>query len=473
MSEDLKHACGLFGIWAPGYPVAWITVQGLNGQQTRGQESAGIVTVDDEDFHCKKNQGLVIQVFPKEESVDELIGHAALGHIRYSTTGSDTSANVQPFWEDSSHGRFFLGHNGNLINAVELKAELLAQGETFLSTTDSEVIAKLFARAEGETAVERLRAVMEHIKGSYCLGILTINELIFVRDYTGNRPLALGKIGDYWTVASESGVFGNLGGDFIREIEPGEIVVINHSGLQSYPSEKKVQTGMCSFEHMYFLRPDSEFGGKDAYSIRYRAGEILAREYPIDADLVVSVPRSGFYAGDGYSAVSRIPSAHGLIANTHKKVFIIPGQKRREAEYDLKYSATKILFGKRVVVVDDSIVRSTSITRVVQLLRKAGVSEIHLRITYPVITHPCFFGIDMSTRRELIAHQLGGRQDLVEEGLVNLLGVDSVHYLSVPQLVEAIDLPAKVLCLGCVGGRYPIPIEGSFAKDQFESLTAV
>lgn len=474
--EELKHACGLFGIFAPGKNVAWLTARGLDGQQTRGQEGAGIATTDGESFHIKKDQGLVIQVFPKPESVSELQGFAAIGHVRYSTTGLDSLANVQPLFVSGPNGEICLGHNGNLLNAVELRAELLEQGVRFLTTTDSEVIAQLLVRAPGENWVDRLRFVMNRIVGSYCLVILTKHSIILSRDPTGNRPLTIAKTNGYFAAASESGVFNNLPTEYLREVDPGEIVVFHEeAGMLSFPSEEKKERGFCSFELIYFMRPDSVFAGQESGMVRYRAGRKLAEKYPVEADFVVGVPRSGYYASDGFAHASGIPSAHGIVSNQNKRVFLTGKQDERESEYDLKYSALQLIQGKRLVVVDDSIVRGNSTNRGIRLLRRAGVTEIHMRITFPPVINPCYYGVDMATYWELIAARMGEGKNEEELGriLANHWEIDSVGFLSRSELVECIRVPENELCLRCIGGRSALEVREDFSKEQFELIQTV
>lgn len=472
--EQLKHACGLFAIWARGSSVAWLTAQALDSQQTRGQEGAGIATTDGLDFYLKKGRGLVIQVFRSIKSVARLIGYAAIGHTRYSTTGRDAACNVQPLRVEGPNGEVCLGHNGNLINAGELRSELEALGEVFETTTDSEVIAKLLVRAPGANWVDRLSYVMNRILGSYCLVILTKESILLTRDPTGNRPLCIGRSDGCWAAASESGVFNNQPFEFIREVEPGEIIVFNDEGMTSYEGRPtNGSLGLCGFELIYFLRPDSVFGGVEAYTTRYRAGSLLARIYPAEADIVVPVPRSGLYAGDGYTAESGIPVAHGVVVNLLSRVFINPDKLERVEKLELKYSTTSILEGKRIVVVDDSVVRGNSNNRVFEILRAVGVSEIHFRSTFPPIVRPCHLGIDMATDEELIAAKYGGDKEKVEQELEKHWGVTSVRYLSVPQLVSVIGLPESKLCLGCVGGRYAVDMPADIRKDEFERVPAM
>lgn len=467
-TEGLGHECGLFAIWGKGINVAWLTAQGLDGQQTRGQEGAGIVTTDGKNFYSRKGRGLVVQVFPSPRSVRKLQGYAAIGHTRYSTTGRDKMCNVQPLSAITSSGEeIYLGHNGNLVNAWKLRAELNELGEKFTTTTDTEVIARLLARAEGKNWVERLRAVMEKLAGSYCLSILTKNSIILARDPTGNRPLTIGEMNGYWAAASESGVFNNQPVTFLREVDPGEIVVFDETGMHSYPAENPIQHGMCAFEWIYFLRPDSIFGGRESASVRYRAGELLARRHPVEADLIIGIPRSGFYATDGFHAVSRVPIAHGVVANQHLRVFLTPEEESRAEQYDKKYSVLKIVEGKRVVVIDDSVVRGNSNKRVLKMFKRAGAKELHFRSTFPPIIQPCHLGIDMHTQRELIAAKFATQEE-VEKGLAKYWEIETVGFLTVEDLIEAIDLPKDELCLGCLGGRYSTPIDSNITKELFE-----
>lgn len=473
--EGLGHECGLFAIWAPGTNVAWVTVRALDGQQTRGQEGAGVVTTDGRNFFVKKERGLVVQVFPNPRSVRKLKGFAAIGHTRYSTTGRDKIANVQPLQVESreTSEEICLAHNGNLVNATVLKSELIAKGEVFRTTTDSEVVAKLLIRTSGKTWAERLRAVMEKLEGSYCLAILTKEQILVCRDQTGNRPLTIGKINGNWEAASESGVFNNQPSEFIREVEPGEIVVFDHSGLTSYPMKNPTaERALCSFEWIYFLRPDSVFGGVRSALARSRAGEFLARRHPVEADLIVPIPRSGFWAAGGYHRVSRIPLEHAVVSNLHVRVFINPSQHEREGQYDLKYSVLpELVEGKRIVIIDDSIVRGNSNKRVLAMFKRAGAAEIHFRSTFPPIIRPCHLGIDMHTESELIAASFGSQVE-VEAGLARFWEIESVGYLSRDDLIAAIGLPESMLCTGCVGGRYAYDSPASgFTKDQFELVT--
>lgn len=468
--ENIGHECSLFAIWAPETKVAWLTVQALDGQQTRGEEGAGIATTDGENFYIKKGPGLVIQVFQNPRSVKNLLGFAAIGHTRYSTTGRSKLCNVQPLLVESmTNGeKICLAHNGNIINASSLRSRLLQEGEVFQTTTDSEVIAKLLVRAPGNSWEERLRFVMGQIVGSYCLAILTLDCILLCRDPSGNRPLTIGRINGNYEAASESGVFKNQPSEFVREVDPGEIILLNKDGLFSFPQRNKVvQEAICALEFLYFMRPDSVLGGKESAAVRFCAGQILARNYPASADLIVPIPRSGLYAGDGFHDVSGIKIAHGVVANTHGRVFLKPHQQDRELAYDLKYSLLSIVGDKEVIVIDDSIIRGNSNRRVLTMFKKSGVSEIHFRSTFPPVVRPCHLGIDMATESELIAARYSSKAELEYE-LAKLWEIASVAYLTKDQCIEAIGLPEDRLCLGCVGGRYAYSLTGMFSKEQFE-----
>lgn len=468
--EELKHACGLFAIYAPKMSVAWMTAQALDGQQTRGQEGAGIATTDGDSLYLRKGRGFVTQVFRTPRSVRRLVGHAAIGHNRYSTTGRDKSCNVQPLRVSGPNGEICLGHNGNLVNARQLRRKLEAKGETFETTTDSELIAKLLVNESGPDWASRLKKVMYQLDGSYCLAILTKDGVLLARDPTGNRPLSVGHIDGCWAAASESGVFANQGIEFEREVNPGEIVVFDRDGMHSFQALPAGPLGVCWFEYIYFARPDTVIEGVQCHGVRFRAGQILAREHPAEADFVAPVPRSGLYASDGYTFETGIPVNHGIISNLLSRAFIDPDKIRRVKKLELKYSTTIMLRDKRLVVIDDSIVRGNSNNRVARLLHKEGVSETHMRISSPPITKPCHWGIDMATEAELVAARIGGAKEEIEKTLAATWQVDSVRYLTVEQLVEAIGLTEEKLCLHCVGGRSALTVPERFRKEEFEKV---
>ena len=460
----MHESCGIFGVYARGVDVARLTFFALFALQHRGQESAGIATTDGKKINLHTSMGLVAQAFT-EEKLSQLEGHIAIGHNRYSTTGSSFLSNAQPILIKNDSLSIALGHNGNLINAKLLRDELSQTNHTFTSTTDSEVIAQLILSSPEKDLVSKIRYAMRRLQGAYSLVILTNNELMAVRDPMGVRPLCLGTIDGGWAIASESCALDHIGASFVREIEPGEIVVINNNGVKSF-KEKSDRKALCIFEYIYFARPDSFIQGKLLYPVRQAMGEILAREHPVDADLVMGVPDSATAAGIGYSHASGIPYCEGLLKNRYVgRTFIEPDQRLRDLGVQLKFNPlSEIISGKRLVVIDDSIVRGTTTPRVISLLRKAGAREVHMRICAPPIRHPCFFGVDMATRWELIAAQKTIPQ------IKDAIGADSLGYLSVEGLIEAVGLPRDIFCLACFTGDYPIPVQLEMDKLALEAL---
>jgi amidophosphoribosyltransferase len=459
----LREACGIFGVYAPGEDVARITFFALFALQHRGQESAGIATSDSKKIQVYARMGLVSQVFD-EESLSQLTGNIAIGHNRYSTTGSSRICNAQPIIVGSGENLIAVAHNGNIVNAEHLSSELAERGYHFNSTTDSEVIANLIHSAPGENWQEKIRHAMRRIQGAYCLTILTKNQLIAVRDPLGVRPLCLGKINGFWVVASESCALDHIGAIFIRDIEPGEIVTIDASGLQSY-KELTAKKATCIFEYIYFSRPDSIVDGRLVYSARQAMGATLAQEYPVEADLVVGVPDSATVAGIGYASQSGIPHGEVLIKNRYVgRTFIAPDQRMRDLGVKMKFNPLRdILNNKRIVLVDDSIVRGTTTPKVINLLRKAGAREVHMRVCAPPIRHPCFFGVDMASRWELIAAQKS------VEGVKEYIGADSLGYISMDGLVRSVGLPKDSFCTACFTGNYPIPVQLQMDKLAMEA----
>jgi amidophosphoribosyltransferase len=453
-------------VYAPGEDVARITFFALFALQHRGQESAGIATSDGKKIQVYARMGLVSQVFD-EESLSQLTGNIAIGHNRYSTTGSSRICNAQPIVVGSGENLMAVAHNGNIVNSAHLCKELSEKGYTFSSTTDSEVIANLIHSSPGSEWLEKIRHAMRRIQGAYCLTILTKDQLIAVRDPLGVRPLCLGKINGFWVIASESCALDHIGALFVRDIEPGEIVIIDAKGLQSYRQviEKKAT---CIFEYIYFARPDSIVDGRLVYSARQAMGAQLAEEYPVEADLVVGVPDSATVAGIGYATQSGIPQGEGLMKNRYVgRTFIAPDQRMRELGVKMKFNPLRdILNEKRVVLVDDSIVRGTTTPKVINLLRKAGAKEVHMRVCAPPIRHPCFFGVDMASRWELIAAQKS------VEGVREYIGADSLGYISIDGLVKSVGLPKDNFCMACFTGDYPIPVQLQMDKLALEtSLT--
>ncbi len=460
------EACGIFGIYAPGEDVARLTYFALYVLQHRGQESAGIATSDRGKINLYADLGLVAQVF-NETILGQLKGHIAIGHTRYSTTGSNRIANVQPIVIPSPFGKIALGHNGNITNARCLRDELERQGYVFSSSTDSEIIAYLIASAPGESLIEKLNYAMKRLEGAYSLVIMTPNELIGVRDPLGVRPLCLGKVNGGWVLSSETCVLDQLGMEFLREVAPGEIVLIDKSGVHSFEeNDPNKRRALCIFEYIYFARPDSTINGRRLYPARQAMGAALSREYPVDADLVIGVPDSATAAGIGFSQASGIPFGEGFIKSRYVgRTFIEPDQRLRDVGVRLKFNPLpEVLSGKRVVVVDDSIVRGTTTPLIVSLLKKAGAKEVHMRICAPPICHPCVFGIDMATHRELIA----AHKSVPE--ICEWIGADSLGYLSLDGLIDAIGLSRESFCLACFTGEYPIPVQLETGKFALESL---
>jgi amidophosphoribosyltransferase len=460
----LRESCGIFGVFSPNEDVARLTFFALFALQHRGQESSGIATADGKKIRVYTGMGRVSNVFT-EGSLGGLTGHIAIGHNRYSTSGSSRAINAQPILVGNDTETFALAHNGNIINATHLYEELVAQGYKFNGSTDSEVIANLILSSPGKSWVERIRYAMRRLQGAYSLVLMTPHELYAVRDPLGVRPLCLGTLDHGWVVASESCALDHIGAGFIREVEPAEIILINENGMESFRGESN-KKGTCIFEFIYFARPDSTINGKLLYPARQAMGAGLAREYPIDADLVFGIPDSATAAGTGYARESGIPVVEGLIKNRYVgRTFIEPDQRIRDLGVKLKFNPLpQVLDGERVVVVDDSIVRGTTTPSVVKILRKAGAKEIHMRICAPPIRYPCFFGVDMATRRELIAAQKS-----VPE-ICRFIGADTLGYLSIDNLIKAVDLPRDNFCLACFTGDYPIPVQLEMDKLALETL---
>jgi len=460
----LHESCGVFGVYAPGVDVARLTFFALFALQHRGQESAGIATTDGRTLQVHAKMGLVSQAF-SEDSLSQLSGNFAIGHNRYSTRGSSRASNVQPIIVGKGSNTIAIAHNGNIINAEHLYQELSDQGYTFRSTTDTEVIANLILSSTEENWVDRIRYAMRRLQGAYSLTLMTNHTLFGVRDPFGVRPLCLGTVDGGWVIASESCALDHIGANFIREIEPGEIVAITENGVDSY-REEAGKKAICIFEYIYFARPDSIINGRLLYPARQAMGEGLAEEHPVDADLVMGVPDSATAAGIGYSHKSGIPIGEGLLKNRYVgRTFIEPDQRIRDLGVRLKFNPLpQMLDGKRLVVVDDSIVRGTTTPQVVKLLRRAGVKEVHMRICAPPLRYPCFFGVDMATRWELIAAQ----KSIPE--IRDFIGADSLGYLSIDGLVKSVALPKDIFCMACFTGDYPIPVQLEMDKLALETI---
>jgi amidophosphoribosyltransferase len=461
----MHESCGIFGIYAPGVDVARITFFGLYALQHRGQESAGIATADGKKICLHTSMGLVSQAFTEDE-LTELKGHIAIGHTRYSTTGSSRSANAQPILAKANSTTIALAHNGNIVNAKFLRDELCQLGHDFSTTTDSEVIANLILSSSEHNPADKIRYAMRRLQGAYSLVILAKDKLIGVRDPMGVRPLCLGTIDGGWVIASESCALGHIGAQFVREIEPGEIVVINKSGVKSFREDNNGKRALCIFEYIYFARPDSVIQGKLLYTTRQAMGRILSQQHPVEADLVMGVPDSATAAGIGYAIASGIPYCEGLIKNRYVgRTFIEPDQRLRDLGVKLKFNAlSDTIVGKKLIVVDDSIVRGTTTPKVVAMLKRAGVREVHLRICSPPIRHPCFFGVDMATRWELIA----AHKTIPE--IRDAIGADSLGYISIDGLIESVGLPKEIFCLACFTGEYPTPVQLEMDKLALEAI---
>jgi amidophosphoribosyltransferase len=445
-----RDECGVFGVLAPESEVARLAYFGLFALQHRGQESAGIATCEDGHIMTVRDLGLVSQVFD-EQKLRALTGDMAVGHVRYSTTGSSAWENAQPVYR-SDKRQLALAHNGNLINAVELHGELLDKEVSFRSTSDSEIIAALLSTHEADTIEEALAETMPRLQGAFSTVVMTTDKLVAFRDGAGLRPLSLGRIGERWCVASESCAFDIIGAELVREVEPGEMIVISESGMESRQVIEGSRKAFCVFEHIYFARPDSILEGNRTQVSRRKMGEILWRESPVEADVVVAVPDSGNPAAAGFSKASGIPRDEGLIKNRYvARTFIQPGQELRKHGLRMKFNPLReVVEGKRLVVVDDSIVRGNTTRQIVQMLRGAGALEVHMRISAPPIRYPCHYGVDMSTTDEMVAH---GRS--VEE-IAEHLECDSLAYLSLEGVYEAIRGERGTHCDACFSGEYPL-----------------
>ncbi|HET7701187.1 MAG TPA: amidophosphoribosyltransferase, partial [Candidatus Limnocylindria bacterium] len=454
--------CGVCGIWSPveearkdPAEAARLMFFSLYALQHRGQESAGIAATDGRDLRVVRRMGLVGQVF-SEPDLGVLGGRAALGHTRYSTTGSSKIQNAQPFVvRDETLGELAIGHNGNCINAREMRDELMAAGVRFVTSSDTEVVAQAIANAAGATWDERIVNTLPRLAGAWSLVMLTPGALYAVRDPLGVRPLCLGRKGDAWLVASETCALDTIGATFIREIAPGEVLRIDDHGAVPLADLGSDRRGLCVFEHVYLASASSKLGGGSVYATRERMGEILADEHPADADVVIPVPDSAIPAAVGYARRSGIPFQEGLIKNRYiGRTFIQPSDELRRHSVALKYNALgDVLEGKRIVVVDDSIVRGNTSGPIVELLRRHGAREVHMRICSPPIRHSCFFGVDMARRGELIAARLS-----VEE-IRRHIGAETLGYLSLEGMIRATGGTADEYCAACFTGEYLVPVQ--------------
>jgi amidophosphoribosyltransferase len=450
--DKFHDECAVFGIY--GHKEASnLTYLGLYALQHRGQEASGIVASDGDQFFQEKAMGLVADIYTKA-ILNELPGHMAIGHNRYSTAGGNNLKNVQPLTVNFALGNLALAHNGNLINATMLRNELEAYGAIFQSTSDSEVIIHLIAHSKADTLLARIIDALGQVRGAYSITMMTDHDVIAARDPYGFRPLCLGRLGDSWVVASETCAFDLIGAEYIREVEPGEVVVLNAEGLTSYKPFPVTSQAMCVFEYIYFARPDSRLFGKHAvYSARKALGRQLAKESWVEADVVIPVPDSGVPAALGFAEGSGLPFETGLIRNHYVgRTFIEPEQSIRHFGVKIKLNAVPdVLEGKRVVVVDDSIVRGTTSRKIVKMIRQAGAKEVHMRISSPPIISPCFYGIDTPTKKELI-----GATHTVKE-IEKYITADSLAYLSPEGMLAAVPGPSTRYCNACFNEHYPLP----------------
>lgn len=461
LDHKIKEECGVFGIYAPGKNIAEIIFYGLQALQHRGQESAGIAVSDQENILIFKDLGLVSQVF-NEKNLVPLQGHLGIGHTRYSTKGKNIWKNSQPLYRMFKKDSFAIAHNGNLINSEQLRQQLLAKGARFETSSDTKVIASLIEHSEKDSIDEAIRETTEKIRGSYCLVILTKDKVIGIRDPFGFRPMVLGDMEGHYVLASETCALDIIGAKFIREVDPGEIITIDSNGLRSQMLLPVDRKSMCVFELIYFARPDSYINGQNMFEVRHRMGQELAKESPAEADIVISVPDSGTPAAIGYSAYSKIPFAEGFIKNRYiGRTFIQPSEKIRETGVRLKLNPLKdIIRGKRLVVVDDSIVRGNTSKQIVKMLYNAGAKQIHMRISSPPLLYPCYYGIDMATKKEFIADHK------TVEDIRKFLKVDSLSYLSLKGLMRAIGESEHSFCLACFDGKYPVELPRNFKYDK-------
>jgi amidophosphoribosyltransferase len=463
VEQMIRDKCGVFGIFGHSR-AAELTYLGLYALQHRGQESAGIVTSNEGKFNLHKGMGQVSEVFGNQEHLTDLAGSKAIGHTRYSTTGASSLINIQPFLITNRKRNLAIAHNGNLTNSHELKTKLDSRGSIFQTTSDTEIILHLAAVSKGKTRFDRICDALSRVRGAYSLLILTDDAVVAARDPQGFRPLALGKFRKAWVVASETCAFDIIGAKYIRDIEPGEVLEISKDGLRSHYLTKNSRHAFCIFEYIYFSRPDSKIFGENVDKVRRRLGRLLAREHPIEADIVIGIPDSANTATLGFAEESGIRFEIGLIRNHYVgRTFIDPYQSIRDLDVKLKFNPVKgVLEGRRVVIVDDSIVRGTTSKKLVQMIRDAGAKEVHFRVSAPPIISPCFFGIDMPTKDELIASHMSVAE------IEKYLNVDSLRYLSLEGMLSMPSLPTTTFCHGCFSGRYPIKVPPINGKHRLE-----
>jgi amidophosphoribosyltransferase len=456
MFDKFREECGLFGIY--GHPeAANLAYLGIYAMQHRGQESAGIAASDGEQVRVAKAMGQVAEVF-NATTLAKLPGAMAIGHVRYSTTGDSRLANAQPFLIDCAHGQISICHNGNLVNARELRDELVRDGSIFQTSSDTEVVLHLYAKSRAGSVEQAIIESVTQVRGAFSFLMLTRDRLVAVRDPHGFRPLALGRLGDAWVACSETCALDLIGATYVRDVEPGEVVIVGPAGLKSYKPFPPARLAHCVFEHVYFARPDSYVFGQSVNEVRTNLGRFLAREAPTDADVVVPIPDSGVCAAVGYAEESGIPMRMGLIRNHYiGRTFIQPQQSIRHFGVKVKLNPVRsILEGKKVVLVDDSIVRGTTSRKIVRMVKAAGAREVHMRISCPPTISPCFYGVDTPQRSELIAatHTL--------DEIRKYLDAESLSYLSLEGLLEAVGNGSQSYCTSCYTGSYPV----AFPRDE-------
>lgn len=453
-----REECGVFAVY-DHEEAARLTYFGLYALQHRGQESAGIVVSDGKCVREHKAMGLVPDVF-SQSILNELRGHIALGHVRYSTTGSSLLVNAQPFSIHYAGRSLAIAHNGNLVNAYRIRSELENRGSIFQTSMDSEVVLHLVAKNIKKGLDQSLIETMARVKGAYSMIIMSEDALVASRDPNGFRPLCLGRLGSGYVLASETCALDLVEGEYIRDVEPGEVLIINKDGLRSIPSGIESRKSQCIFELIYFARPDSNVFGQNVYQFRKRQGELMAEQFPLEVDLAMPFPDSGNYAALGYTRTSGIPLEMGVIRNHYMgRTFIQPSQTMRDFGVKVKLNPVKeLLKDRRVLIIEDSIIRGTTARTRIKTLRRIGAREVHMLVSCPPHRFPCHYGIDFSTKGELIA----ARKSVDE--IREFAGLDSLGYLDIDSLVEATDIPRDELCLACFDGKYPVPIEGNFTK---------
>ena len=462
--DKFKDECGVFGVYSNSpLDVAGMTYYGLYALQHRGQESAGIAVSDGEKINMHKGLGLITDAFKNKEDLQKLKGNIAIGHVRYSTTGANSVENSQPLMANSKLGPVAMAHNGNLVNADVIRELLEDGGHIFHTSIDTEVIATLIARGAAKGIERAVVDAIQAVRGSFAMVILTKDKLIGARDPHGIRPLCIGKVDDAFIFASESCALDSVGAEYVRDVNPGEVVVIDDSGIRSIQYSEDTTCQTCSFEYIYFARPDSTIDGLDVYTTRVKSGEQLFREHKIDADLVIAVPDSGVPAAIGYAKASGIPFGTGFVKNRYVgRTFISPSQEIREKAVAVKLNPLKVnVNGKRIIMIDDSIVRGTTSRHLVESMKRAGATEVHFLVASPVVKYPCYFGIDTPYRSELV-----GANYSVNE-IADMIGANSLGYLSMEGMYKCFE-GKKGFCVGCFNGVYPVatPIETS--KDHLE-----